>query len=43
MKLLKASCNDEEMDIAYMTAIKSLELRLLVWDKVYDQIRVDNI
>ena len=43
MKLLKASCNDEELDIAYMTAIKSLELRLLVWDKVYDQIRVDNI
>ena len=44
MKLLNASCGKkEELSLAYATAIKSLELRLMVWDKVYEEISVDII
>ena len=39
MKLLNASCGKEELSLAYATAIKSLELRLMVWDKVYEEIK----
>ena len=39
MKLLNTSCDKQQLSLAYATAIKSLELRLLVWDKVYDDIR----
>ena len=38
MKLLDASCDSEQLNLAYLTAIKSLELRLQVWDKVYKDI-----
>ena len=43
MKLLDASCDKKQLSLAYATAIKSLELRLLVWDKVYEDIKVDII
>ena len=43
MKLLDASCDKKQLSLAYETAIKSLELRLLVWDKVYEDISVDII
>ncbi len=43
MKLLNASCDKEELSIAYAAAIESLELRLLVWDKIYEDIRLDFI
>ncbi len=43
MKLLNTSCDKKQLSLAYATAIKSLELRLLVWDKVYDDIRVEFI
>ena len=43
MKLLNASCGKEELSLAYATAIKSLELRLLVWDKVHADIKLDII
>ena len=43
MKLLNASCDKEQLSIAYAAAIKSLELRLLVWDKIYEDIRLDFI
>ena len=43
MKLLNASCDKKQLSLAYATAIKSLELRLLVWDKVYEDISVDII
>jgi len=43
MKLLDTSCSKKQLSIAYATAVKSLELRLLVWDKVYKDIRVDII
>ena len=43
MKLLNASCDKKQLSHAYATAIKSLELRLLVWDKIYEDIKVDII
>ena len=43
MKLLDASCKREQLTLAYAAAIKSLELRLSVWDKVYVEISVDII
>ena len=43
MKLLNASCDRKQLSLAYATAIKSLELRLLVWDKVHEDISVDII
>ena len=43
MKLLNASCDKKQLSLAYATAIKSLELRLLVWDKIYEDIGVDII
>ena len=43
MKLLNATCDEKQLSLAYETAIKSLELRLLVWDRVYEDIKVDNI
>ena len=43
MKLLDVSCNKEQLNLAYAAAIKSLDLRLLVWDKVYSDIGVENI
>ena len=43
MKLLDTSCTKKQLSIAYATAVKSLELRLLVWDRVYEDISVDNI
>jgi hypothetical protein len=43
MKLLNASCNNEQLSIAYAAAIKSLELRLSVWDRVYKDISIDII
>ena len=43
MKLLNASCDRKQLSLAYATAIKSLELRLLVWDKVFADIKVDII
>ena len=43
MKLLNSSCDREQLSHAYAAAIKSLELRLLVWDRVYEDIRVDII
>ena len=43
MKLLKASCNKEQLNLAYSSAIKSLELRLSVWDEVYREIKVEII
>ena len=43
MKLLNASCDKKQLSRAYATAIKSLELRLLVWDKIYEDIKVDII
>ena len=43
MKLLDASCDKSQLPLAYATAVKSLEFRLLVWDKVYEDISVDFI
>ena len=43
MKLLDTSCDKKELSLAYATAVKSLELRLSVWDKVYEDISVDII
>ena len=43
MKLLDASCGKDELSLAYATAVKSLELRLLVWDKVHEDISIDII
>ena len=43
MKLLDTSCSKKQLSIAYATAVKSLELRLLVWDRVYEDISVDHI
>ena len=43
MKLLDVSCNKEQLNLAYAAAIKSLDLRLLVWDKVFSDIGVENI
>ncbi len=43
MKLLDTSCDKKQLSLAYATAVKSLELRLLVWDKVYEDISVDII
>ena len=43
MKLLNATCDEKQLSLAYETSIKSLELRLLVWDRVYEDIKVDNI
>ncbi len=43
MKLLDASCDKNQLSLAYATAVKSLELRLLVWDKVYEDISVEII
>ena len=43
VKLLNTSCDKEQLSLAYATAIKSLELRLLVWDKVYENICIDII
>ena len=42
-KLLDTSCDKKQLSLAYATAVKSLELRLLVWDKVYEDISVDII
>ena len=41
MKLLDVSCKKEQLNLAYTAAIKSLELRLLVWDKVFTDIEVE--
>ena len=43
MKLLDTSCGKKQLSLAYATAVKSLELRLSVWDKVYEDISVDLI
>ena len=43
MKLLDTSCTKKQLSIAYATAVKSMELRLLVWDRVYEEISVDDI
>ena len=43
MKLLDTSCGKKQLSLAYVTAVKSLELRLSVWDKVYEDISVDII
>ena len=43
MKLLDTSCGKKQLSLAYVTAVKSLELRLSVWDKVYEDISVDLI
>ena len=43
MKLLNASCDKEQLSPAYASAIKSLELRLLVWDRIYEDIKFDII
>ena len=43
MKLLDASCGKDQLSLAYATAVKSLELRLLVWDKVHEDISIDII
>ena len=43
MKLLNSSCDTKQLSLAYATAINSLELRLSVWDKVYENIKVDII
>ena len=43
MKLLNATCDKKQLSLAYATAIKSLELRLLVWDKVHADIKLDII
>ena len=43
MKLLDASCDKNQLSLAYATAVKSLELRLLVWDKVHEDISIDII
>ena len=43
MKLLNTSCGKKDLSLAYATAIKSLELRLSVWDRVYEDISVDII
>ena len=43
LKLLNASCDKKQLSLAYATAIKSLELRLSVWDKIYEDISVDFI
>ena len=43
MKLLNATCDKNQLSLAYATAIKSLELRLLVWDKVHSDIKLDII
>ena len=43
MKLLNSSCDTKQLSLAYATAVKSLEFRLLVWDKVYEDISVDFI
>jgi len=41
MELLNTSCDEKQLSLAYATAIKSLELRLLVWDRIYEDIGVD--
>ena len=43
MKLLNATCDEKQLSLAYETAIKSLELRLSVWDRVYADTKVDII
>ena len=43
MKLLDVSCNKEQLNLAYNAAIKSLELRSLVWDRVYKDLKLANI
>ncbi len=43
MKLLDVYCDNAQLSLAYTSAIKSLELRLSVWDRVYAEIKVDNI
>ena len=43
MKLLDVSCSKEQLNIAYTTAMKSLELRLLVWDRVYEDLKLEII
>ena len=43
MKLLDTSCDKKQLSLAYETAVKSLELRLSVWDEVYENIKVDII
>ena len=43
MKLLNATCDKKQLSLAYATAIKSLGLRLLVWDKVHADIKLDII
>ena len=40
MKLLDVSCNNEQLNLAYTAAIKSLELRLLVWDRIYEDLKL---
>tara|TARA_Y100001958_G_C21182843_1_gene512421 strand:+ start:52 stop:822 length:771 start_codon:yes stop_codon:yes gene_type:complete len=40
MKLLDVSCNKEQLNLAYNAAIKSLELRLLVWDRVHKDLKL---
>tara|TARA_B100000902_G_C27060971_1_gene789097 strand:+ start:59 stop:829 length:771 start_codon:yes stop_codon:yes gene_type:complete len=43
MKLLDISCNNEQLNLAYSAAIKSLKLRLLVWDRVYEDLNLEII
>ena len=43
MKLLDVSCSKEQLNIAYTTAMKSLELRLLVWDRIYEDLKLEII
>ncbi len=43
MKLLDATCNNEQLNTAYTTAIRSLKLRRRVWDKIYNDINLDII
>ena len=43
MKLLDATCNNEQLNSAYTAAIRSLKLRLRVWDKIYNDINLDII
>ena len=43
MELLNTSCDEKQLSLAYATAIKSLELRLSVWDRIYEDIGVDFI
>ncbi len=40
MKLLDVSCNKLQLNLAYTSAINSLELRLLVWDRIHEDLKL---